>query len=84
MTTVTVIYLSRPSPADFSDLPLPGSGDPGEPPGGLYPRDIRGLSTHEVYPSGRSPGRNVVSYTTFSPFPAGAGGYFLWHWLYSG
>ena len=63
----SVIYLNRPSPNGFSDLPLPVPYGPGKRPGDFHHRDIHGLSTHEVYPHYRSPGSAVVSYTTFSP-----------------
>jgi hypothetical protein len=67
------------SPSDFSDLPfpvfhlvIPASSRifrELKSPGFLIheDRDILGLSTHEVYPSVRLPGRTVVSYSAFSP-----------------
>jgi hypothetical protein len=66
----SVIYLSRLSPDGFSDLPLP------VPFAGIRratrfrrPRNILGLSTHEVYPNLLLPEGSVVSYTAFSPLP---------------
>ena len=68
-----IIYLAPPSSAGSSCLPLL------TPPGGSTERatqrayahqDVRGISTHEVYPSVLLPAPSVRSYRTFSPLPA--------------
>ncbi len=72
---IPVIYLVPPSPAESNGLP-PGLGGQPSVPG------IFGLSTHKVYPPGRSPCPAVSSYLTFSPLSRlGRDGYFLWHCL---
>src|SRR5512133_2957948 len=66
----SVIYLRRLSPGGFSDLPLPVPlAGPGRAARFRRPRNILGLSTHEVYPDRLLPACRVVSYTAFSPLP---------------